>query len=180
MLSSLCSTGTRRLPSVCFGQGELSSPPLSVARWMREHAGIRDTKTRAWAFRLSSSCLSSVSHACCKWLPPPAVPYHTPLRARLSTPNNDPVARNAQYITNKNVVRAAFDKFLSLPRVEIGPVSRNTGPFYATVYNFCRAQGRPIPTNDLWIAATALETGAVVLTSDAHLLQLPLLRVEPV
>lgn len=59
------------------------------------------TKTRAWAFRLSSSCLSSVSHACCKWLPPPAVPYHTPLRARLSTPNNDPVARNAQYITNK-------------------------------------------------------------------------------
>lgn len=60
------------------------------------------TKTRAWAFRLSSSCLSSVSHACCKWLPPPAVPYHTPLRARLSTPNNDPVARNAQYITNKN------------------------------------------------------------------------------
>lgn len=80
----------------------------------------------------------------------------------------------------ENVVRAAFDKFLSLPRVEIGPVSRNTGPFYATVYNFCRAQGRPIPTNDLWIAATALETGAVVLTSDAHLLQLPLLRVEPV
>ena len=60
------------------------------------------TKTRAWAFRLSSSCLSSVSHACCKWLPPPAVPYHTPLRARLSTPNNDPVARNAQYITNKS------------------------------------------------------------------------------
>ena len=80
----------------------------------------------------------------------------------------------------ENVVRAAFDKFLSLPRVEIGPVSRNTGPFYATVYNFCRAQGRPIPTNDLWIAATALEMGAVVLTSDAHLLQLPLLRVEPV
>ena len=63
------------------------------------------TKTRAWAFRLSSSCLASVSHACCKWLPPPAVPYHTPLRARLSTPNNDPVARNAQYITNKNLTK---------------------------------------------------------------------------
>ena len=65
------------------------------------------TKTRAWAFRLSSSCISSVSHACCKWLPPPAVPYHTPLRARLSTPNNDPVVRNAQYITNKNPSRDA-------------------------------------------------------------------------
>lgn len=80
----------------------------------------------------------------------------------------------------ESLVRAAFDKFLSLPRVEIGPVVRNTGPFYATVYNFCRAQGRPIPTNDLWIAATALETGEVVLTSDVHLLQLPLLRAESV
>ena len=32
---------------------------------------------------------------------PPAVSYHTPVRVRLSTPNNDPVARNAQYITNR-------------------------------------------------------------------------------
>ena len=31
---------------------------------------------------------------------PPAIPYHTPVRVSLSTPNNDPVSRNAQYITN--------------------------------------------------------------------------------
>jgi len=77
-------------------------------------------------------------------------------------------------------VRAAFDKFLSLPRVEVLPIVRMTGQFYATVYNFCRANGRPIPTNDLWIAAAALQTGSVVLTSDAHLLHLPLLRAESV
>lgn len=75
-------------------------------------------------------------------------------------------------------VREAFEKFLSLPRVEVLSVTRPTGRHYATVFNFCRANGRPIPTNDLWIAAAAMETGAVVLTGDAHLRRLPLIRTE--
>jgi len=75
-------------------------------------------------------------------------------------------------------VREAFEKFLSLPRVEVFPVTRQTGRHYATVFNFCRASGRPIPTNDLWIAAVALETGSVVLTDDSHLRRLPLVRTE--
>ena len=29
-------------------------------------------------------------------------------------------------------------------------------------------QGTPIPTNDLWIAASALETGARLVSYDAH------------
>jgi len=77
-------------------------------------------------------------------------------------------------------VREAFERFLSLPRVEVLPVMRRTGRCYATVFNFCRASGSPIPTNDLWIAAAALETGAVILTADAHLRRLPLVRTEPV
>jgi len=77
-------------------------------------------------------------------------------------------------------VREAFEKFLTLPRVEVFPVTRCTGRHYATVFNFCRASGHPIPTNDLWIAAVALETGAIVLTSDAHLRRLPLVRTESI
>jgi len=77
-------------------------------------------------------------------------------------------------------VREAFEKFLSLPQVEVCPITRQTGRHYATVFNFCRAGGRPIPTNDLWIAAIALETGSLVLTGDSHLLRLPLIRTETV
>ena len=31
-----------------------------------------------------------------------------------------------------------------------------------------KEQGSPIPTNDVWIAATALEKGAKLATYDAH------------
>ena len=31
-----------------------------------------------------------------------------------------------------------------------------------------RTKGRPIPTNDLWIAAQVVETGADLLSSDLH------------
>lgn len=31
-----------------------------------------------------------------------------------------------------------------------------------------RAKGRPIPTNDVWIAAHAMETGADLVSADGH------------
>ena len=31
-----------------------------------------------------------------------------------------------------------------------------------------RAKGRPIPTNDIWIAAHAMETGADLVSADRH------------
>ena len=36
-----------------------------------------------------------------------------------------------------------------------------------------RRQGTPIPTNDLWIAATALETGARLISYDARFQHVP-------
>ena len=69
------------------------------------------TRNRAAASRLGSRRFPSVSHACAaSGYRPPAVPYHTPVRVRLSTPNNDPVTRNAQYITNTTV---SFDCIVS-------------------------------------------------------------------
>jgi len=38
--------------------------------------------------------------------------------------------------------------------------------------------GKPIPTNDLWVAAQALEHGAVLITFDQHFHDVPGLRVE--
>lgn len=39
---------------------------------------------------------------------------------------------------------------------------------YARIRLQLKQRGRPIPENDIWIAATALAEGASVLTDDAH------------
>ena len=44
---------------------------------------------------------------------------------------------------------------------------------YAEIHRALRSRGRPIPTNDLWIAAIALEHGLVVYTRDAHFAKVP-------
>jgi predicted nucleic acid-binding protein len=43
-----------------------------------------------------------------------------------------------------------------------------TADLYALVYAALRRKGQPIPSNDLWIAASCLEHGAALLTLDAH------------
>ena len=64
--------------------------------------------------------------------------------------------------------RAELSRFLASPRVEVQAVTATTADHYALVYASLRRKGQPIPSNDLWIAASALELGAAVLTLDAH------------
>jgi tRNA(fMet)-specific endonuclease VapC len=64
--------------------------------------------------------------------------------------------------------RAELARFLDSPRIEILPVTAETADSYALIYAGLRRRGQPIPTNDLWIAASALEHGAALLTRDAH------------
>lgn len=64
--------------------------------------------------------------------------------------------------------RTELARFLDSPRVEVLPVSANTADSYALVYADLRRKGQPIPSNDLWIAASALEHGAALLTLDGH------------
>ena len=64
--------------------------------------------------------------------------------------------------------RGELARFLASPRVEVVPVTAQTADSYALVYSGLRRKGQPIPSNDLWIAASALEHGAALLTRDAH------------
>jgi len=43
-----------------------------------------------------------------------------------------------------------------------------TADYYGQVQNTLRAKGRPIPQNDVWIAAIALQHGLALVTRDAH------------
>lgn len=61
---------------------------------------------------------------------------------------------------------------------EVLPCSRAVAERYAHLHQHCRTRGRMIPTNDLWIAATAAEHGLPLLTRDAHFQGLPGVEVE--
>lgn len=63
---------------------------------------------------------------------------------------------------------AELDVFLDNPVVQVLPVDSETSRQYAEIVAELRKAGTPIPTNDIWIAATAARNGATVLTCDGH------------
>jgi tRNA(fMet)-specific endonuclease VapC len=70
-------------------------------------------------------------------------------------------------------------QFLSKPSVRVLHVTEETALRYAEVDVYLRKKGRPIPRNDVWIAAVALEHGLQLLTLDAHFREIPLLLIQP-
>lgn len=58
--------------------------------------------------------------------------------------------------------------FLTNPVIEILEVDDEVSRHYAEIVTDLRRAGTPLPTNDVWIAATAVRAGATVLTCDAH------------
>ena len=64
--------------------------------------------------------------------------------------------------------RRELAAFLDATGVRVVPVTQATADNYALIYGALRRRGKPIPTNDLWIAASALEHGAALLSFDAH------------
>jgi len=71
-----------------------------------------------------------------------------------------------------------IQEFLRRPRVAIQGIDADTPAYYAHLMQFLKKRGTPIPTNDLWIAASTMQTGAKILTSDAHFLRMPQLLVD--
>lgn len=64
--------------------------------------------------------------------------------------------------------RRQLDQFLDSPRVEILDIDEETADFYAGIFRALKEKGRPIPSNDLWIAATTLRHGLALATQDEH------------
>ncbi|MDD9979847.1 MAG: PIN domain-containing protein [Gammaproteobacteria bacterium] len=61
-----------------------------------------------------------------------------------------------------------IDEFLSHAVVETLPVDTVVAHIYGEIFADLRRKGRPLPTNDIWIAATAARAGATILTFDEH------------
>jgi tRNA(fMet)-specific endonuclease VapC len=68
---------------------------------------------------------------------------------------------------------AALAKFLDTPRVEILVCDDQTTRFYAELKLQLKRAGTPIPINDVWIAALALQHGATLFTRDSDFDRIP-------
>jgi predicted nucleic acid-binding protein len=75
--------------------------------------------------------------------------------------------------------RRELDAFMESPRVRVAPLDFETAQRYAEILPYLRERGTPIPTNDIWIAATAMEWGLRILTTDPHFGRLPQVSVLP-
>ncbi len=77
-----------------------------------------------------------------------------------------------------NGTRAAFNErrlaaFLSIPVVRVLTVDQVVADAYGQVYGTLRSSGRPIPQNDMWIAAIAIGAQVPLVTYDRHFDRIP-------
>lgn len=64
--------------------------------------------------------------------------------------------------------RQELETFLNSPRVEVLLHDLETADYYALIVKKLKAKGRPIPTNDIWIAANAMKHGLALYSFDNH------------
>jgi predicted nucleic acid-binding protein len=65
-----------------------------------------------------------------------------------------------------------LQRFISSSRVAILSIDAETSERYAFILNALWKAGTPAPTNDIWIAASAMQHGLAVLTTDSHFLNI--------
>jgi predicted nucleic acid-binding protein len=76
-------------------------------------------------------------------------------------------------LRNKRILQQFLDK----PSVRVLEAGRETAEVFGLVKDALKKSGKSIPTNDVWIAAHALEAGAVLVTFDRHFAVVPGLRL---
>jgi predicted nucleic acid-binding protein len=76
--------------------------------------------------------------------------------------------------------RSRYEAWLSghLPEFDVLNITDETATTYAAVRVALKQSGRPIPANDAWIAALALQHGLAVLSRDEHFDAVPNLERE--
>lgn len=74
--------------------------------------------------------------------------------------------------------RTELEAFLNKPGVRLSLPTARTGEYFALIKNRLREIGRPIPINDVWIAAHCLELGARLITLDSHFGHIEGLRTD--
>ena len=74
---------------------------------------------------------------------------------------------------NKNTL----NEFINDLDIDIRNIGFQTAEIYGEIKDELKRNGTPIPTNDIWIAACAIETGSKLITYDKHFLNIRGLRI---
>jgi tRNA(fMet)-specific endonuclease VapC len=69
--------------------------------------------------------------------------------------------------------RKELETFLSSDRVRVVEVDLETSERYAVILDGLRMAGTPISTNDIWIAASAMQHGLRIVATDGHYRKVP-------
>jgi predicted nucleic acid-binding protein len=75
---------------------------------------------------------------------------------------------------NREILR----ELLASPRVQVAVIDEETSERYAAIIVYLWAKGTPLPTNELWISATAMQFGLKLVTTDSHYRNVPQIIVE--
>lgn len=70
----------------------------------------------------------------------------------------------SRYEENADALRV----FLGDPNVTVVPLTWRTAELFGRISAALRSRGTPIPTNDIWLAAQAMEAHATLLSADRH------------
>jgi tRNA(fMet)-specific endonuclease VapC len=73
--------------------------------------------------------------------------------------------------------RQLLERFLAKPSVDVLEATLETAEYFGLIKAALKKAGQPLPVNDVWIAAHALETGSVLVTYDTHFAAVPGLRI---
>jgi tRNA(fMet)-specific endonuclease VapC len=79
--------------------------------------------------------------------------------------------------TRERYNRAQLLQFQSKPTVRVLDVTAETAEIFGQCKATLKQAGAPLPLNDVWLAAQALDTGAVVVTYDSHFRKVAGLRL---
>lgn len=69
-----------------------------------------------------------------------------------------------------------LEKFVSLDRVLLIWPDELTNELYARIWSDLAKIGKPVPTNDVWIAAVCVQHQLSLATNDKHFINIPLLQ----
>lgn len=70
--------------------------------------------------------------------------------------------------TKESTNRKELEQFLDSPRVNLLTLDEETAEHYAKIYREVKKKGKPIPTNDLWVAASAMRHALAIFSYDEH------------
>lgn len=82
------------------------------------------------------------------------------------------IAMSARQQVNRERLERALEDIIVIP------VDAATAQFYAAIRAQLKRAGRPIPDNDIWIAATAIQHELTLITRDSHVEHIEGLAVE--